>query len=235
MEYTYLLINFFTIIIPFIFSFHPKLQFYKTWNAFFPAVILTGALFIIWDIYFTYLGVWGFNEKYLTGIFFFGLPIEEILFFFCIPYACIFTFHCLDLFIDRTFSKRTEKILSLSFIFLFLLISAFNSEKIYTVTTFASLAILLLISRYLIKAEWLLKFYIIYGVLLLPFFIVNGVLTGTGLEEPIVWYNPEEFMGIRLMTIPLEDVFYGMELILLNLLFYKFLLNRKVTPKMKNV
>lgn len=226
MNYTYLLINFFTILVPLIFSFHPKLNFYKTWYAFFPAVLLAGLLFIAGDIYFTHMGVWGFNEQYLTGIAVFNLPLEEILFFFCIPYACVFTFHCLDQFFERSLSKPMEEKFTMGFIFLLLVVAVWNFRHIYTWTTFLGLALLLMVSSFIFRTRWLGKFYIIYVVLLLPFFIVNGLLTGTGLEEPVVWYNETEFMGIRILTIPLEDVFYGMALILLNLLIYKKLLSR---------
>jgi lycopene cyclase domain-containing protein len=61
----------------------------------------------------------------------------------------------------------------------------------------------------------------IYLFLLIPFFIVNGILTGTGLEAPIVWYNNQENLGVRLLTIPIEDTFYGFELIVLNVFFYE--------------
>ena len=92
MKNTYLLLNIFTISIPFIFSFHKKLNFYKTWKAFFPAVFITAAVFIIWDIYFTGISVWGFNRDYLLGVNLVNLPLEEWLFFFCIPYAIVFTY-----------------------------------------------------------------------------------------------------------------------------------------------
>lgn len=82
MNTTYLLIDFFTIIFPFAFSFHPKIKFHKTWRAFFPAVILIGIIFIIWDSWFIRLGVWGFNPRYIIGMKIFNLPVEEILFFF---------------------------------------------------------------------------------------------------------------------------------------------------------
>jgi len=226
MKYTYLLIDFFTIVVPFLFSFHPKLNFYKTWKAFFPAVLITGFVFILWDIYFTALGVWGFNKQYLVDISIGNLPFEEVLFFFCIPYACVFTYHCLDLFLDKTLSKRTENIVTNVLIVIFAATGVLSFNKIYPMVTFISLSALLALSKYYLKINWLGKFYVIYGVLLFPFLIVNGLLTGTCLDNPVVWYNPAQIFGLRILTIPVEDVFYGMALILMNLLIYKFLKNR---------
>ncbi|MGB7784948.1 MAG: lycopene cyclase domain-containing protein [Salinimicrobium sp.] len=227
MQYTYLLVDFFTILIPFLFSFHPKLKFYKTWYAFFPAVIISGFIFVIWDMYFTGLGVWGFNERYLTGIEIGNLPLEEVLFFFCIPYACIFTFHCLDLFLKGLKNAIFETSFTVILALLLFASGAYFFGRAYTASTFFSFGILLLLTRFVFKVNWLNRFFFIYGILLLPFFIVNGILTGTGIEEQVVWYNPSEFMGFRILTVPVEDIFYGAGLILLNLLIYKYILARK--------
>lgn len=223
MKFTYLLINFFTVIVPFIFSFHPKLNFYKTWRSFFPAVVLTAMIFIIWDIYFTSIGVWGFNKQYLTGIYVANLPIEEVLFFFCIPYACVFTYHCLDLVLVNALSYKTENRITNSCILIFLAFGIWNYDKVYPLVTFTGLSALLFLSRHLLRVSWLANFYVVYGVLLLPFLIVNGLLTGSFLENPVVWYDADRIFGLRIFTIPIEDVFYGMALILVNLLIYQFL------------
>ncbi len=222
MKYTYLLINILSFIIPFIFSFHPKIEFYKTWKAFFPSVFLAGFLFVVGDMLFTDLGVWGFNSDYLSGIQIANLPIEEILFFFCIPYACIFTYHCFDRFYKFGTASRIEKWITLPFILLLLAASIIYHDRLYTFSAGVGLAILLIYIRFIYNANWLGKFYVIYLVLLIPFIIVNGLLTGTALEKPVVWYNNAENMGYRLMTIPFEDIFYGMSLILLNVLFFEF-------------
>ena len=44
----------------------------------------------------------------------------------------------------------------------------------------------------------------------IPFLIVNGLLTSI----PVVLYNDAENLGIRIYTIPVEDVFYGYALLL---------------------
>ena len=51
--------------------------------------------------------------------------------------------------------------------------------------------------------------------------VVNGILTGTGINEEVVWYNAEHFMGFRLLTVPVEDFFYGFLLILLNVIVFE--------------
>lgn len=223
-KYTYLLVNFFTIIVPFIFSFHPLLKFHKTWRAFFPAVILTAVFFLAFDELYTQMGVWGFNKQYLIGVYVGHLPLEELLFFFCIPYACVYTYHCLDIFIKKEFAVKIETTITISFIAIFLLVSIIYYQQIYTMFAFSVLAVLLIIAKYVMKVSWLTKFYIIYAILLFPFLIVNGVLTGTGLENPVVWYNENEIFGFRILTIPFEDVFYGMAMILMNTMIYKKLL-----------
>ncbi len=226
MKFLYLLVDIFTVIVPFIFSFHPKLNFYKNYKPYFIGNILTAIVFISWDVLFTKMGVWGFNQEYLTGLYFINLPIEEVLFFICIPYACVFTYHCLNLYFKIKWKPKTEQYFVLSLSLLLLITGIYFHSKLYTSWTFISLGIILLALKYFAKINWLAKLVIIYPVLLIPFFIVNGILTGSGLDQPVVWYNDLENLGIRFFTIPVEDIFYGFELILLNIYFYEYFNNK---------
>jgi len=65
--------------------------------------------------------------------------------------------------------------------------------------------------------------------------IVNGILTGTGLDAPVVQYNKREILNIYLFTIPVEDIFYGLELFLLNLFIFRRLISKKDEPKINGM
>ena len=89
--YFYVLLG--SIVFPFLLSFDKKISFYKKWKFLFPAIFLVAIVFIAWDVYFVKNGVWGFNKAYLSGLYVFNLPIEEVLFFIIIP--IIFCLHFL--------------------------------------------------------------------------------------------------------------------------------------------
>ena len=57
--------------------------------------------------------------------------------------------------------------------------------------------------------------------MLLPFFLINGILTGTSINNEVVWYNMNETFGFRIGTIPFEDLFYCLFMILLTVTFYE--------------
>lgn len=216
-EYLYLFLNLGSVFVPFVFSFHPKLKFYKLWKPLFLSVFITMIFFIIWDVLFTKNGFWGFNKEYYMGIELLSLPVEEWLFFICIPYACIFMHHSLLIYFPNlSLSEKATKSILIFFLILFFLLVIFKNDRWYTLINYGYAIILILI---VMKQDFkLLQRYLpTFMVMLIPFFIVNGVLTGSFIENEVVWYNDDENLGIRLGTIPVEDVVYAFTLILTNL------------------
>lgn len=219
----YLWIDLLSISVPFLVSFHPRIRLYKRYKALFLAFLITLVPFVVWDVYFTVQGYWGFNEAYLSGIYLFHLPLEEWLFFICIPYACVFThLSILEINPDLALPEKVSKRITFGLLVLFALVLVFNFDKAYTAVDMVfAIITLALVAKF--NPKLLNSFYLTFLFMLIPFFIVNGILTGTGIEGNIVWYNDAENLGIRIGTIPIEDSVYAFSLILLNLwLFFSF-------------
>ena len=220
-QYTYALILFFTIIICFIASFDKRLLFNQHFGTFIKAAILVAIPFIAWDVWFTSKGVWWFNTDYTLGIVIAGLPIEEWLFFICIPFSCVFTYYCFDKFFKLDWLSGFNNMIVFATVIVCALVALLHHDKIYTLVTALATMLTVIYLHFIARADWISKASLVYTVLMLGFFPVNGVLTGTGLESPIVNYNPKDFLGIRLLTIPIEDAVYGYTQFLLVIYFFK--------------
>jgi lycopene cyclase domain-containing protein len=199
-----------------------KGSFYKTWKALAIAILIPAILFIAWDAVFTELGIWGFNPRYHMGLIIGSLPIEEILFFVCIPFACLFTYHAFKNLSEPTLFFSRHELLSYLLVVVFALAGSYNLDKPYTAITFLGLSFFLAFLALKVRARFPGYFYISFLVLLIPFFMINGILTGSFIHEEVVWYNDTAILGLRLGTIPLEDIFYAMLLLLANVSIYEW-------------
>jgi len=218
MWWLYFLLLFLSILFPFLLSFDRKLQFYRRWKFLLPAIFTVSLGYILFDILFAQQGIWGFNPVYHSGIMAVNLPLEEILFFIFIPYASIFLHETLVFYFPRLKTgKKFTPGLSILLILSGVILIILYPEKTYTVFT-CSLLISSLITACFFYPEILSRFYLTFIAILVPFIAVNSVLTGSMIDGEVVWYNPEENLGIRLFTIPVEDFSYGFSLILFNLL-----------------
>ena len=224
-HYTYLLLDAFTFFFPFVLSFDKKVAFYKQWRYLFPPMIITAAFFIVWDVLFTQWGMWSFNPEYLTGIYLANLPIEEWLFFIVVPYACTFIYACLLAYlpIRSKLDKGWRFILPLGVFLLIAGVIYWQQAYTFTALAFCGIALILLfVNRRQFASFRADGFLYMFLISIVPFFIVNGFLTAM----PVVQYNDSENLGIRLYTIPVEDTFYGMLLMLGNVAGMEWLRSR---------
>lgn len=214
MWHLYFILDLASLSIPFLFSFHPKLQFYKLWKYFFPATLLMMAFFVTWDVIFTHNGFWGFNDAYLSGIRLGNLPIEEWLFFICIPYACLFTVYSFKNLLPKfKLSEKATSIIYFSLQTILILVLLYNYNRWYTAVNFGY-AVILLAWIFNNERDLLKEFLPVFAILLIPFFIVNGFLTGSWIDEQVVWYNDAENLGVRIGTVPIEDSIYALTMLL---------------------
>lgn len=203
----YLWINLLAIFFPFLLSFNKLGHFYKRWTILFKSIAIMWLFVVTWDIWFAYIGVWGFNPKYLIGVNIFHLPLEEWLFFICIPYSFMFLYDQLVILKISNYLKSLENSLDYGFIIIAAFFLVFGFPNLYT--TFVSiLVILFTLLIKILKPQNKGIFYLSYFIILVPFVLINGILTGSLIDDPIVWYNNSENLGIRFLTIPIEDFMY---------------------------
>lgn len=226
----YLALDLFTFLGPFILSFDKKVAFYKNFRFLFPAIFTTAAFFIVWDIVFTKNGVWRFNPDYLCGIWCYNLPLEEVLFFVAVPYASVFIYACLNAYFPRNPFEKYESVTTKFMLFILAFSVTLFYGKDYTFYTSLFSLILLFFLVSFTKPSWMGNFWRAYLIHLIPFFLVNGVLTAL----PVVIYNNQENLAIRLYTIPVEDTIYAMLMLLMTVSIMHYLKTRFEKPTEKS-
>ncbi len=207
--WTYAILHVCSIVPVFMLSFDKKVHYFRTWPRLFPAILVMGALFIVGDAFFGHVGVWGFNDNYLLGGGLLGLPWEEWLFFVTVPFASFFIYSCLNAYFPKDILAPWDKPITLILGIVLIVLGIVHIGRLYTATTFLLSGGYLLYHYIYVPNTYRTLFYRAYLFILVPFLLVNGVLTGACTVAPVVVYNPEEFMGLRLISIPLEDAVYG--------------------------
>jgi lycopene cyclase domain-containing protein len=146
--------------------------------------------------------------------------LEEWLFFISVPFSVLFIW---EIFSRKTGNPVNKKLQVVNkFLPVLILAGLFFwfQGKEYTAVVLIALGLSGLTDLFL-KTEIFSRpnTYIYLSMSTLLNLIFNGYLT----SRPVVIYNEVYQLGFRIFTIPIEDLFYGMSLILLNtILFEKF-------------
>jgi len=196
-------------------SFEHRVRFVRYWPGVFLGTGVMCLLFIPWDVWFTANGVWGFNHEFITGLYVGNLPVEEWMFFIVVPFACAFIYEVLNYFAPVAPLKPIQNKITAGLIFISFILSVVFVDRLYTFTTFSLLCLFLIWHLLINRSEFLGQFYLAFLIIQIPFLLVNGALTGLFTDQPVVWYNNAENMGLRLLSIPLDDVGYNMLMLLI--------------------
>jgi len=207
---------------PFFLSFDKKVHYYKKWKYLIPAILPVALAFVLWDDFFTKKEIWGFTPEHLQGIYLSKLPIEEVLFFVVIPYNCVFIYEVLQAYFPTIKLKNITKAFAFFFALSGLILTTWFLDNWYTSVACGLTAILTIGFYFIYKVKWFQWYAFAYLVALIPFLIVNGILTGISTENPVVWYSESHIMGLRIITIPFEDLYYNYALFLPIIALYEF-------------
>lgn len=214
----YLWLMLFTLSCPLFLSFDKKVHFFRRWKYYFLTFWIPAIPFLIWDEVFTQQKIWGFNKEYLMGWNIGNLPIEEISFFIIVPFALIFIYECVSHQVSYLWLNNRVKPISIFLILLFLFTGLFFYDKKYTSVCFLSAAAGLASLYVYFPTTFFSRFYVSYCIALIPFALINGILT----YLPVVWYNHQENLNLRLGSIPIEDAVYNFVLFLMYLAIYEW-------------
>jgi lycopene cyclase domain-containing protein len=212
-----------------VFGFTRYSGFNARWRQILPGLFLIAGFFIAWDAFFTANDIWGFNPTYHLPILVLGMPIEEWLFFLCIPFACLFIHDCTRRLKTWHWSEKNARLVFLVGSVVLLITAAIYHERLYTLTSFTLAGLFSLTLGMGALRQSTGHFLITFLLHCIPFFIVNGFLTSI----PIVTYDDTQNLGIRMGTIPVEDLAYSLALIGLNVLSFEYLSRR--SPKLSSI
>ncbi|MFC2093555.1 lycopene cyclase domain-containing protein [Bacteroidota bacterium] len=216
MKYEYLIFNLIVISGPLFFGSFKKFYIINKWKDLIISIIPVAVLFLIWDSLVTGRH-WEFNPSFITGIIFFKLPLEEILFFITVPFACLFTW---EMIIRRKNNTEIPALKHFRFILFFLPIAGlilFFLGKEYTGLALFFLGITAYADKLTQSNLFLQKrFYLYLSVLTFFTMIFNGYLTW----RPVVVYDESYQLGLRIFSVPIEDLIYGFSLIVLSTIIF---------------
>jgi lycopene cyclase domain-containing protein len=223
MVYEYLFFNIFVFLGPIIGLLLFRINLKPFLKDMIPSIIIPAFIFISWDFFATDV-FWSFNERFITGFKIGKLPFEEMLFFFTVPFSCLSLY---ILFFHFAKTKLIKKIfLDILTAVLFLLgIYFFYSAKFYTSVIFIILSLVWFLDIYITKTKISLNYS--YWFFIFVIMILTSVFNYYLTSRPVVIYDNNFNLGLRFLTIPVEDYFYSFSLISLNLIFYNFFASKK--------
>lgn len=218
MNYEYLIFNAVVVSGPSIFGSLKCCYIWNHWKQLLIAIVIPAIPFLLWDILVTGAH-WNFNPKYVSGIKIINLPLEEILFFVTVPFACLFTWEM----IIRRAANKTINMKWLRIVLYFTLpigIYFLSIGKQYTGLTLSFLFLANFVDQFLQTNLLFDRRFYFYLILIIIFTLIfNGFLTWL----PVVTYGVEYQLDFRIITIPVEDFFYGISLLFMNTSLYAYL------------
>lgn len=217
MNLAYFLVLILIVIAPLLYLFDKRVSYYKKIKRLLVSSAPLIMAYLVWDTLFTGFGVWHFNPSFTLGVRIFRLPIEEILFFPSAIFSMIFIWEVMKFYLKEV-KFCGGKYLGIIWVFVNTAIALNNTEYIYTnavaVANITTTLYVIFMHPDILQRRlvWAFLFFSI-----IPFFAINSILTSL----PVVTYNPEAILGVRVGSIPVEDFLYNIALLMATLVFYE--------------
>lgn len=201
-------LNIFIVMGPLLLSFDKRVQFYKQWKTIIPSALFVGILFLVWGRICAKADVFGFNPDYYIGISYFGIPIEEYPIYFAVAFLYSFIYVEVKSYIYKYRPVRFAYYFALLFTLLSIILGLSYHNNWYTSSAMLVAGVLNWVIYFGYTPKWYPYFSISYLVTLIPILFVHGLIFGVIIENPLIVYNPDEIIGFRILSIPIEEFFF---------------------------
>ena len=216
MDNVYYVFNALVLVPVLLLSIFTDVQPHRAWRALLTAYLCVSLPFIVWDVWAAAAGHWGFNSRYISGPYIAGIPIEEILFFITVPFAMMYVWgviqkHVVDTPVPAIVYKTILGAVGVASAVL--LVTQWGQGYTRSAAFAALLTVLFLATSKLVTTK---RFWVFQVALFGLFIACNLILTAL----PVITYGDSSIIGVRFITIPVEDFFFNFALINLFLLVY---------------
>jgi lycopene cyclase domain-containing protein len=187
-----------------------------------PAILFSGAIFILFNNRLLETGILDFNQKYLVGKTLYHLPIEEWFYLLIISLLSFAVYLLVSVKFEKTGNQYI--LLALSVVLLAGIAYVAWSTRDKLIPFFISFLLAIYFAYTLFRKrfqEHLAKFYISFLITAVPFFISKAILNSL----PVIIYSNEHIFGIRLINMPVEEFGYLFLLMLINITIFEYLRN----------
>lgn len=223
MAYTFLLINLFLILIPFLLASDKKVMLVEHLKSMIFSSLIVTVFFSEIAVSLIKLNAWSFNLAYLTGVTYRQLPLEMYLFIFAFSFAGLGIYNYLNYKFPKNDLQKYSLAISHLLMGVCIAMLFFAYAKWYTAITFASLMLLLIGVEYINTYRFMYKFYRAFVVLLIPFYCCYWLICNL----PIIQFEPKENVNFDLAKIPFESYFFTLAMFLLGVYLLEVFKNRK--------
>lgn len=200
-------------------GFEPQIGFNQHWISAVAALLSSGVLFLTWKILAVRHGDWSYNPAYNGRLRVFGLPWSEIFFLTGVPYAALFLFELVGKFFVQDQLAEVSRLFlvsgSAAFIAAAYIFRRHNFTLLVCLSLSAFLATLAVGRSYLLGNAGVLIWYGFSLALVLPIRFLATAL-------PVLRYNTQALLGVRVLTLPVEELFYLVAYLGFTLNFYLF-------------
>lgn len=223
MKFVFLILALAPLLLPVIFQIDK--QIFKDGNlrAAFGASLVSTILFSAITVVLYLLGLISYNAQNTLSISFKDIPVEQYLLHFSLNFTAISLYQYLNLRFPKNDLQKyslafSNLLLGLCVAFLF-----FGYPKWYTMLTFATLLLVLLLIEYVGKIRFMYRAYRAFVFMLVPLLIVYSVLAWNN----VVTATANGVSGLHIAKVPVETLCMFLSALLVSIYMFEFFKSKR--------